>query len=304
MRKLIILITALSTLAVTAQERHGLYVAQFNEILGNEEQEFKLLDFCQRTGTNALTFYQLDEIDFNILENRENLRRFITYARQEYYIKHFGAASESFRNFKTNIHPYNTDPKTHVDARIDAYNIEFEFWNKIPSKEYYCTRFLAPAGFPCNQEGAFQYVMGFVRGLRSLANELPGTDVEVYVGWLDEEHAKKLTPKVDRIYYAVYQDMEPNGSLNLYHYGMQRARLKYLAAAGPVEIVPIFSGSNGGSDPNLYNWLRRGNHPIKAWWHYQKNFNNDRFLRKKENLKLSGYQWFYYNGMPRNVSFK
>ena len=188
-------------------------------------------------------------------------------ARSEYHIIHIGAVSESIENFRKNLHTYNIDTHTKVADRINAYNIEFEFWNKIPSKKYYCSRYLSPSGFECSQEGAFQYVLGFIKELRKLANEIPGTDVEIYVGWLDADHAKKITPLVDRVYYAVYREMEIDGSLNLYHYGMQRSRLKSLAASGPIEIVPIFSGHRGSTDPSLHLWLKLGNRPIEAWWH-------------------------------------
>ncbi len=302
MKKLLILLLLSFSIQLSAQERHGLYVADFDVILVDETAELKLLQYCERTGTNSLTLYQLDEVDLNIEENRQLLRKFIQFARIEYNIKHFGAASESFKNFKNNIHIYNLDKKTKRHDRINAYNIEFEFWNKIPSSEYYCTNYLEPAGFPCTQDGAFQYVLRFIKGLRALANQVPGTEVEIYVGWIDEDHARLLTPKVDRVYYAVYRDPEPDGSLNLYNFGMQRERLKYLGAAGPIEIIPIFSGFIGSTDPNLSWWLRQGNHPIKAWWHYIEAFKKDKRLRNRHNLDVAGYQWFYYNVMPSGVA--
>jgi len=279
-----------------AQKICGLYVDDFHLILGRPDQELKLFKYAAYSGTNSLSLFKLDEVDLRKAESRDKLRRFIRQARQSFGIQRISAVSESISAFTDNIHLYNTDPMTAPSERLDAYLIEFEFWNEYPVKNYYCERYLEPAGVPCTMEGAFNYIKSFVYQLRQLTDEFPEMDLEIYVGWISPEQAASISKMVDRVYYAVYVEMK-SGMVELYHFFQQRERLSYLAQSGPIEIVPIFSSYNGGSDPNLNSWLKKGNHPSKAWKKYERSFRKDYFLPGKENLILAGYQWFHYNSM-------
>ncbi len=285
--------------ASQAQEIRGLYINNSDEILGDRDQESQLLEYLIQGNFNSITFYSFHNLDFNKPENRENLRRFIRLGKSKYGLTRIGAASESLNGFINNIHLYNLDPLTLPEDRIDHYNLEFEFWSNRATADYYCTKYLKKNGYACNPDGAFSFVCQLLKNLRSQISDFPEIEIEVYIGWIDEDHAAVLTQLADRILYAVYKDMEDDGSIELYNSSQQRNRISSLGQNREISIVPIFSSYDGSTDPSLHNWLRKGHSPCEAWQQYSDSFNKDHFLKNKKNLTLDGYQWFKYSSMPK-----
>ncbi len=281
-----------------AQEIRGLYINGSNDILGDQDQEFQLLEYLIQGNFNSVTFYSFQNLDFRQAETRETLRNFIRLARSKYGVSRFGAASESLTGFTDNIHLYNTDSLTLPEDRLDHYNLEFEFWSERGTTGYYCTKYLEPNGYPCNPDGAFSFVVQLLKDLRSHISDYPEIEIDVYVGWLKEDHAAVLTQMADRILYAVYRDMNPDGSIELYDSDSQIKRLESLGQSGEISIIPIFSSYDGSTDRNLHEWLQLGHSPCEAWQQYNESFTEDILLVNKNNLHLDGYQWFRYSSMP------
>lgn len=281
-----------------AQEIRGLYINSSDEILGDSYQESLLLEYIIQGNFNSITFYSFHRLDFSQPEVRENLRNFIRLGKSKYGLARIGAASESLNGFINNIHLFNLDTLTLPDDRIDHYNLEFEFWSNRATAGYYCTKYLKPKGYPCTPDGAFSYISQLLKDLRSRISNFPEIEIEVYVGWIDEDHAASLVPLVDRILYAVYRNMEADGSIELYDFGQQRKRLTSLGQNGEISIIPIFSSYDGSTDPSLNTWLRKGHSPCEAWEQYASSFKRDILLKNRKHLKLDGYQWFKYSSMP------
>ena len=261
-----------------AQEIRGLYINNSDEILGDEDRESQLLEYLIQGNFNSITFYSFHNLDFSRAEVRENLRNFIRRGKSKYGLTRIGAASESLNGFMNNIHLFNLDPNTLPKDRIDHYNLEFEFWSSNTTAGYYCTKYLEPNGYPCNPDGAFSFVSQMLKDLRSQISDFPEIEIEVYVGWINEDHAASLVPLADRILYSVYRDMEADGSIELYDFENQLKRLESLGKSTEISIAPIFSSYDGSTDQNLQAWLRIGHSPCEAWQQYAESFNEDTSL--------------------------
>jgi len=281
-----------------AQEIRGLYVNKTDTILGNNILEKGFLDYVFYGNFNSISFYSLYKLDFRKQEVRSDFRSLIRRAKADYGITRVGAVSESLSGFINNIHLYNQDSLTLPDDRIDHYNIEFEFWSERAIRDYYCARYLDTAGYACTEDGAFSFVTNMIRELREQSSDIPGIEIEMYIGWINDDHAISLAQQLDRILYAVYREMKEDGSVNLYDFQQQRRRLEILASSGLVEMIPIFTSYDGSRDPNLNSWLMAGHTTCEAWDEYYQAFKNDNQLVNKNNMKISGYQWFKYSSMP------
>lgn len=292
------LLLSLTSLRINGQVIRGLYVNRIDTLLGNKAAEQQLLSYLKYGQFNSVSFYSLYRMDFTDPQIRKDFRELIRKARKEYGISRFGAVSENLDGFTGNIHLYNADSLTLPEDRLDHYNIEFEFWSERATSDYYCSRYLQPNGYPCNPEGALLFVADMIDSLRGELTDFPGIELEMYVGWLTGEEAITIAGLVDRVLIAVYREMDEQGDIELYDFPAQRKRLEYLAAAGPVSIVPIFSSFTGSADDNLNSWLVAGHTVCEAWDHYVQGFAADTALPGRENIRMEGYQWFKYGSMP------
>jgi hypothetical protein len=291
-------IVLLSAFNTSGQEIRGLYINQTDSILGNPVLEKELLDYLAYGNFNSVSFYSLYRLNMRDSVVRANFRSFIRRARHDYGVERFGAVSESVSGFIDNIHLYNQDTLTKAQDRLDHYNIEFEFWSENTISSYYCARYLDTAGYSCDPDGAFSYACQMIKDLRQKTADVPGIQIEFYIGWVDEDHAVQLAQLVDRVLYAVYREMDSEGSVNLYNFKAQTRRLEHLASAGRVEVMPIFTSYDGSRDDNLASWLDQGHTVCEAWDEYFTGFLADDNLQNKQNLNIVGYQWFKYSSMP------
>jgi len=251
-----------------AQVIRGLYVNSFDEILGNRQLEDELCDYCYAVGVNHVLFYSLHKIDLSKPLKADQLRRLIRGLRTRYGFRDVGAVHESYESFEFEIHPFNMDPDTDPEERFNVYNLEFEYWSTGVIESYYCERYLRHVGFPCTEEGAFMYVRKSLEAMRNFKKDLPDLLTEVYVGWLDSVQARSLSGLVDLILPATYRTVDGSGDLDLYRHPAQRNRIAMMAAGGPVQILPIFNGSQNDSAPNLFQWLSEGNSVCEPWTIY------------------------------------
>lgn len=293
---LITLLTGIPTKGIS-QEIRGIYINSSDKILGDEAQEVQLLEYLIQGNFNSITFYSFHKLDFREPEQREVLRNFIRRGKSKYGLNRIGAASESLNGFM-NIHHYNQDTLTLPEDRLDHYNLEFEFWSNSATAGYYCSKYLQSNGYPCTPDGAFSFVSLLLKNLRIQILDIPNIEIEVYVGWLKEDHAAVLSRLADRILFAVYKDMESDGSIELYDFRKQRERLESFGASGGIKVAPIFSSYDGSTDESLNTWLKKGHSPCEAWQQYAGSYFGDTSLLNRNNIHIDGYQWFKYTSMP------
>ncbi len=280
-----------------SQNTRGLYVDRFDLILGSQEDELKLFEYAIAFNFNSFTLYSFSKINLDNEINTVNLKSFISRAKTKYNIENIGIVSENVNRLRDQIHKYNLDPGTSIDEKIDIYNLEFEFWSEINTANYYCEKYLAPVGLACNPEGALVFVKNSLQQMNVMAQEIPGVEVEIYLGWIDENESQQIANLIDRALVAVYKKEEEDGTINLYNYLTQRNRLKWLSVNNNINIVPIFATHDENYTDNILNWLISGGSISDAWNNYYTSYLSDT-EPWTDNINIEGYQWFKYSTMP------
>ncbi len=293
---LFLLLSAFTSIPIIkAQSIKGLYIDGFSQILGNPEKEDSLLNYAQQNGFNYLTLYDLWPVhvtyDLTNVSTSVVLASFIENAKENYGIIQVGAAGENFFFFNNVIKPYNIQ-HTNPLQKFDVYNVEFEFWNEetITPGNYYCTTYLNPEGYTCDNAGAFSYFEKLIRQVDSLTN-IEGIINETYVGWFTQDQAITIGNTVDRI---LLHDYISNYS---WIYSYIDSRLEYIAARNEVtDVIPIFS-----AEPNFMGpWLSTND--VTTPYNDIQTFLQNETDSWKQYINILGYQWFAYSFMPYNVS--
>ncbi len=297
-RIILILLLTVGFLPGTSQDIRGLYVNKTDIILGDPVAERALCTYINECRFNHVLLYSLSKINFRDPQRINQLRSFLRRLRTECRVNKIGAVGENFEFFLDKIHTYNLDPETDPIEQFDVYNMEFEFWSDSGVAGYYCDQYLKPAGFPCTEEGAFDYVKKTLIALRAMRADIPRLETEIYIGWIKPGQAAQLPSLVDRILPAVYIAARPDGTIELYNTSSQRQRLKDLAAGGPFNLLPIFNGEKDSYDSNLYPWLISGHTLCEPWFNYLSGFQRETDPSILANIHLVGYQWFKYTEMP------
>jgi len=269
----------------------GLYVDDFSAILGNKTRENNLLKYARDNGFTTLSLYDLQRILHPNMIDRANtmqLADFIYKAKTDYCIQCITAIGENADFFRDVISAYN-HLRPQKDQKIDAYNLEFEFWNYIAigvGKDNYCTNYLRYAGANCDVEGAFHFYMQQLARLHQLAVQ-DNCLCETYVGQFDEKKIKEMLPFLNRILIHAYVS-NPSTS---YQYTVERLML-FAGTNAVTNVIIIFSSEAEFSGPWLY-----AQDESAAFKIYRKSYgaDNERF---KSHVNLLGYQWFDYSNMP------
>ena len=278
---------------VQAQAVKGFYVNGFHTILGNTAKEDSLLIFAHNNGFNYLTLYNLHQINIETQAGSDRLSSFISRAKADYGILEIGGATETYDFVRDYLHPYNlqhSDPS----ERIDVYNLEFEFWSASSTDTggYYCQYYLEPANLPCSVDGAYQFYTDLLYHIDSLANSA-GLKSEAYLGWFDSTQAVGLVNTgVDRLFTHIYMTSAAFSQNSQYNYVKQR--LQYLGESGQtVKVYPLYD-----SEPDF----------MQSWAATHDFFEPFQLLQAslaaetgtwKNNLDVSGIQWFAYSYMPK-----
>jgi len=195
-------------------DHRSMYVDNFNNILGSNNNENKLLEFSKKHQITELILYDLHKVNkrFPLGDASKNqiLADFIVKAKKEYGIKNISASGETGDFFKKAIHPYNLSRKNKIE-RFDIYNLEYEYWNKAQSLPggYYCNTYLKSKNLKCNRKGSFKLYIESLDIMRRLADEIDhNIKVEAYIGRFTENEVNAISSHVDRLLVHDYVNRE------------------------------------------------------------------------------------------------
>ncbi len=271
----------------------GLYVDNFSQILGDSLLENELLTYARDSGFTTLSLYGLQAIlkENTITETiTQQLSNFIFKAKTNYSIKCITAVGECADFFRNVISVYNHfRPLKH--QRIDACNLEFEFWNYVAiggeGQENYCTYYLKKSGEKCDVKGAYNYYIQQLSEIHKLATA-DSCLCETYVGYVDAHQAKEIAALVDRVLIHAYV------LIPFTTYDDSYERLSFFGGTkDTTNIILIFS-----SEPKFMgNWLK--NHEESTVFKTYVGLYNIIKNHFKLHLNLIGYQWFVYSDMPK-----
>lgn len=247
----------------------GIYINDFEFILGNISKEDSLLNWCKKRKFNAISLYDLGTI-FDNPANTIPLANFIKKARKKYNFS--VAAVRGGNNSLTQTHQFNIG-QTDLLKRFNVFNLESEWWNNEVSWPTY---------------------IGYLGTLDSLTTiSSPAIIAEEYIGWfrnplgMDSIMAAELVKKSDRILFHDYQSAPSLGYC--------QSRLEYIGKAAAaqnktIDIVVLFS-----SEPTfMYNYfsITGLNKSFEQAFYTFKNQYTTTSFPGKSNLKLVGYQIF------------
>ncbi len=268
----------------------GMYIDNFNLILGNTNKEDSLLQYAQDSSFNYLALYSLHTLNLNNTTTANSLGSFIYKARVSYGITYVGAVCETYNSFQNKITPYNLG-RSDDNEKFNVFNLEFEFWtsSSVNPGGYYCTQYLQSANCNCDTSGGFKYYISELHKIDSLA-ATQNIISETYLGWFNQGQAQQIHSNVDRILLHAYR----TGTSSLYSYSS--TRLQYLASSNTmVDVAPIFSAEPSFMGP----WLD-SHSQADAYNQYKTDFDNDN-SSWKQYINLLGHQWFDWVFMPKPV---
>lgn len=154
--------------------KRGMYVDNFDTILGVSTKEDALFDFIVDNSITYLVLY-----DLHLLwSQQDDLNDFIGKAKNLYGIEEIAAAGENTPFFE-NVIAYNN---THAN-KFDVLNLEYEYWNNDPRD-------------PDNYYDKLD-------DMQTLANA-NGLLVEAYIGWPTEAEMAGIVSRVDRLLIHAY----------------------------------------------------------------------------------------------------
>lgn len=275
-----------------SQEIKGLYVDDFKAILGHPLAEKELLSYAEKQGFNYLILYNTSHIHrFKYPLNAPNgsavWQAFIRLAKTQYGIQKIGIVGEKANSFLPAIQ-YN-EALTDSLARIDVFNLEFEFWNKKLTAPggYYCTSYLQKQGYSCNTDGAFLFYLKQLKAMKELTANSP-VETETYIGNPSNQQLIAMAPWIDRLLVHYYR----NKTENLARYKLNRLEALQQANAN-LQVVPIFSSRENHSGP----WLESHNENELPTLFYSQLKSIKEI--KTDKLKIKGYVWYRYSDMPK-----
>lgn len=302
MKKLATTLFLLFISLVNSQNYTGLYVNDFKDIIGDSAAETTLLNYAQSNGFTYLILYNLTYIDDNIfpIDNVTSslpLANFIENAKTNYGILQVGAVGEKNASFDK-IKTFNSFYPNNPEKRFDVFNLEFEYWNTSLTQTggYYCTTYLQPNGFTCDEAGAFSFYENQLMMMFSYGTE-NNIMAETYIGYISQTQANSIAQNTHRVLVHYYRqsDVYNNGD-SIYQYpSTEPDRIAMLAQTTQVNVMPIFSAR-----PNhMYNWLLQPNPltlPYDTWQNGQNGFNSQTGAWTA-NVLLNGYVWYRYSDL-------
>lgn len=278
----------------------GLYVNQFDKILGNKKAEDSLLDYAKTKNITYFTLYSLHNGIIGNPNREQQLSDFITRAKVYTSVKQVGAALETpVLAYKVRSGtPSNCLPNLFslltglVDStliadvsdlfcfnqlhtgRFDWINIEYEYW-------------LAPAE---KRDSVFAVYINTLKAVQKIVQQsIIPMKIESYLGWPSPDEVKEIDPLLDRVMLHAYRKT-PYST-----YAYLRERLRFFADDGKeTHVIPIFSTETDF----MHDWVR-DNSLKAAEAHFLATFNAET-ATWKNNIKIDGYQWFTYSDMPKN----
>lgn len=276
----------------------GLYVNDFKYILGDEGAENDLLSYASDSGFNYLLLYNLSYIHSNMydlteLETADVFADFIEKAKTEYGIVQIGVVGETDASFDK-IEEFNDLYNSDWYRTVDVLNLEFEFWANTSSSNfiYYCSTYLTPNSFSCNNSGAFSFAFGEMDDIDQRADNM-GVLSEIYLGSPTNQQMLDLSELCDRVLLHCYRtsDVYTNGN-SIYNYKKERVEQIALSTRKPA-IMPIFAAT----PEFMGTWLETHTlaQPMNTWLYGQNSF--DDASSEVQDLTIAGYQWYRYTDL-------
>lgn len=273
----------------------GLYVNDFDTVIGNQAKQNELIQFTQQRGFNTLYLYDLTNIISNPV-TKTQLQSFITLAHQS-GLKVGGVGGSEHRLIggagTYSRLDYNNTTTLPIQ-KFDLLNLENEFW-------IYHN--------PPTESGQPETFAIYTQWLTNITNMLTGTtpEFDVYVGnikddgsgFTPEQVAWDLVAKNKRIMYAMYI---PSVDFHAPAWGLNYIdeKLKLLADVAAlqnknIDIVIIFSGR----DIHMKDWFIE-NSFVSTYHKVLTAYNNwgttwgEETAQNKNRLKFKGYFVYTY----------
>lgn len=290
-KKIYFLILFLSSLSTIAQR--ALYVDNFNSILGNTENEERLLKFTRQHKFDKLILYELNLVNKRIplADSSHNgiLAKFIKEAKTKYNINQISASGENGDFFINVIDVYNKSRKD-VNEKFDIYNLEYEYWHPTNNDlgGYYCENYLRKNGIPCNRNGSYKYYVETLSIMNLLAdeNDYP-VKIEAYIGNYKSTEIENILENVDLLMISAF-NRNPKKS-----YKDVEKRLKIIEdSKKDTKISIIFSSETEYMGGYLkYNSIRKTE---KEFLEFAKDIN----------VNLFGFTYFQYSYLEESVNYE
>jgi hypothetical protein len=260
----------------------GLYVNDFDQILGNQVAEDTLLAWSKRQGFNVLSLYKIRDILLNSQQNA--LAAFCTKARSATYgiDISFVAASASTANSESGYY----QSRSVVSERQSYMLTEYEFWNSG------------------NSFATFSTIMSAFTNARNLSTT-PKINRQAYVSQYKD--AANLSTHDTVIARQILDQMEyivqVNYTNNAYNWsGTLENRLQSVATAAfnkgiTARVIILFNCNYNSTDPNIYSYFSTtgSNQPfVNAFNTIKSAFNANTTITNKNRVSLVGYQIYRY----------
>jgi hypothetical protein len=287
MKQLILAVLLTCSISSYAQNIRGFYLQDVGDWLGNTADENEILDYAQGNGFNYILFYDLGDINWNSATEMNMLGAFMRKARTQYGIVQIGGVVEYSGYVTQKLIPYNNSRQDPLE-KFNVINLEFEFWVSS-NVTYYCNKFLQSAGFPCTQEGAWDFAWREFKIIDDICAS-NGMMSEVYLGWPDQDQMQDLTSRADRILLSAYRPSDAD----IYLYSVRR--MEYIASTPGVNSTNILTLMS--AEPDFMGpWL---NTHAQTQPYQTMNAALSAETRSFRNeIDLEGYQWFTYKYMPK-----
>ncbi len=284
------------TIQSQGQDRKGLYVNDFKNIIGDPVQEDALLEFAQQEGFNYLLLYNLYFIhrlkfEINHVASAAPLAAFIKKAKSKYGIVEVGGVGETFNSFNV-IGQYNVQHDDPLE-RFDVYNLEFEFWNTKLVDNYYCSAYLEKNDLGCSTDDAFEFYLKQLQQIQTLAHS-HGIKSETYIGKPNKTQCQLIGQNCDRVLVHFYRksDVYKNGN-SIYNY--KKDRIENLAPTeGALSVMPIFSSRSNHMGPWLEEQLM--DQALETFMFGQNGYDDDNG-DWKNHVRIEGVQWYRYTDL-------
>ena len=274
-------------LSSKAQNIRGFYLQDVGDWLGVAADENDILSYAQGNGFNYILFYDLGDINWNSTTEKNQLAAFIRKARTQYGIVQVGGVVEYSGYVTQKLIPYN-DSRLDPLERFNVINMEVEFWVSS-NVNYYCTKFLQQAGFPCTQAGVWDFAWREFKLIDDLC-AANGMMSEVYLGWPDQSQMQNLASRADRILLSAYRPSD----VDVYVYSVRR--MEDIASTPGINTANVLTLMS--AEPAFMNsWLNT--HPQTQPYQTMNAALAAETRSFKQAIDLQGYQWFTYKYLPK-----
>lgn len=285
----VLLLAVLLSLGLSseAQQTRGFYLQDVGDWLGSASDEDAILAYAQGNGFNYILFYDLGDINWSSSTEKNQLAAFMRKARTQYGITEIGGVVEYAGYVTLKLLPYNQSRLDPME-RFDVINQEVEFWVSS-NVSYYCTKFLQNAGFPCTQEGVWDFAWREFQAIDALC-AANGMKSEVYLGWPDQGQMQDLASVADRILLSAYRPTDAD----IYVYSVKR--MEYIASTPNLSSAKVLTLMS--AEPSFMgSWLN--SHPQTQPYQTMDAALAAETRSFKNKIDLQGYQWFTYKHMPK-----